>query len=84
VTQEAVRSTLYSAFGQRQVATIYLPTDSYRVILEVDPELKKDESALNTLFVRSSTGALVPLSAVARSSERWGHRPLITWVSCRR
>jgi HAE1 family hydrophobic/amphiphilic exporter-1 len=65
VTQEAVRSTLYSAFGQRQVATIYLPTDSYRVILEVDPELKKDESALNTLFVRSSTGALVPLSAVA-------------------
>jgi HAE1 family hydrophobic/amphiphilic exporter-1 len=65
VTQEAVRSTLYSAFGQRQVATIYLPTDSYRVILEVDPELKKDESALNTLFVRSNTGALVPLSAVA-------------------
>ncbi len=65
VSQEAVRSTLYSAFGQRQVATIYLPTDSYRVIMEVAPELKKDESALNTLFVRSSTGTLVPLSSVA-------------------
>ena len=65
VSQEAVRSTLYSAFGQRQVATIYLPTDSYRVIMEVAPDLKKDESALSTLFVRSSTGALVPLSAVA-------------------
>ncbi len=65
VSLDAVRSALYSAFGERQVSTIYLPTDSYQVIMEVAPEAKQDERALNGIFVRSSTGALVPLSAFA-------------------
>ncbi|MBP8285346.1 MAG: efflux RND transporter permease subunit [Rhodoferax sp.] len=63
VSIEAVRSALYSAFGERQVSTIYLPTDNYQVIMEVAPEAKQDESAVANLYVRASTGALVPLSA---------------------
>lgn len=63
VSIDAVRTALYSAFGERQVSTIYLPTDSYQVIMEVTPEAKQDERALAGLYVRSSTGALVPMSA---------------------
>jgi HAE1 family hydrophobic/amphiphilic exporter-1 len=63
VSMEAVRSALFSAFGERQVSTIYLPTDSYQVIMEVAPESKQDESALAGIYVRASTGALVPLSS---------------------
>jgi len=58
-----VRSALYSAFGERQVSTIYTATDSYQVILEVVPGAKQDENAFNNIYVRSSTGALVPMSA---------------------
>jgi HAE1 family hydrophobic/amphiphilic exporter-1 len=65
VSIDAVRSALYSAFGERQVSTIYLPTDSYQVIMEVAPEAKRDEGAFNNIYVRSSNGALVPLSAFA-------------------
>ena len=65
VSIDAIRSALYSAFGERQVSTIYLPTDSYQVIMEVAPEAKRDESAFGNVFVRSSTGTLVPLSAFA-------------------
>ena len=63
VSMDAVRSALFSAFGERQVSTIYLPTDSYQVIMEVAPESKQDEAALNGIYVRSNTGALVPISS---------------------
>lgn len=63
VSIDAIRTALFSAFGERQVSTIYLPTDSYQVIMEVAPEAKQDERALNSIYVRSSTGALVPLSS---------------------
>ena len=63
VSIEAIRTALFNAFGERQVSTIYLPTDSYQVIMEVMPEAKQDESALGGIYVRSSTGALVPLSS---------------------
>ena len=65
VSIDAIRSALYSAFGERQVSTIYLPTDSYQVIMEVAPDAKRDESAFGNIYVRSSTGALVPMSAFA-------------------
>ncbi|MBL8270993.1 efflux RND transporter permease subunit, partial [Steroidobacter sp.] len=61
-----IRSTLYSAFGTRQVSSIYAPADTYQVILEVPPELRRDETDLSRLYVRASTGGLVPLSAFAR------------------
>ena len=63
VSIEGIRTALFNAFGERQVSTIYLPTDSYQVIMEVQPEAKQDESALGGIYVRSSTGALVPLSS---------------------
>ena len=63
VSIDAVRTALFNAFGERQVSTIYLPTDSYQVIMEVAPGAKQDESALNGIYVRSSTGALVPMSS---------------------
>ncbi len=65
VSVDAIRTALYSAFGERQVSTIYLPTDSYQVIMEVAPEAKRDESAFGGIYVRASTGTLVPLSAFA-------------------
>ena len=65
VSIDAVRTALYSAFGERQVSTIYLATDSYQVIMEVAPEAKRDESAFGRIYVRSSNGSLVPLSAFA-------------------
>ncbi|OYU42941.1 MAG: acriflavine resistance protein B, partial [Burkholderiales bacterium PBB4] len=63
VSIDALRSTLFTAFGERQVSTIYLSTDSYSVILEVAPEAKANESGINGIYVRSNTGALVPISA---------------------
>ena len=71
VSMEAVRNALYSAFGERQVSTIYLPTDTYQVIMELAPEAKQDEFALNSIYVRASGGTLVPISSfttVERSS----------------
>jgi HAE1 family hydrophobic/amphiphilic exporter-1 len=63
VSIDSIRTALYSAFGERQVSTIYLPTDSYQVIMEVAPEARQDESALNGVYVRSSNGGLVPMSS---------------------
>ena len=65
VNMDSVRSSLYSAFGERQVSTMYTNVDSYSVIMEVAPQNKKDESAINGIYVRSNTGALVPLSSFA-------------------
>jgi hydrophobic/amphiphilic exporter-1 (mainly G- bacteria), HAE1 family len=63
VSMDGIRSALYNAFGERQVSTIYLPTDSYAVIMEVVPQAKMDENALAGIYVRANTGTLVPLSA---------------------
>jgi HAE1 family hydrophobic/amphiphilic exporter-1 len=63
VSIEAIRSGLFSAFGERQVSTIFTTVDSYQVIMEVAPQAKADESALGGVYLRASTGALVPLSA---------------------
>jgi HAE1 family hydrophobic/amphiphilic exporter-1 len=69
---DSIRNTLYSAFGERQVSTIYLPTDSYAVILEAAPEAKMDESAINGIYVRANTGALVPLSSFTTVERKVG------------
>lgn len=63
VSVDSIRTALFSAFGERQVSTIYLPTDTYQVIMEVAPEAKQDEAALNGIYVRASTGSLVPMSS---------------------
>jgi HAE1 family hydrophobic/amphiphilic exporter-1 len=66
VTAEQVEDALYSAFGTRQVSTIYTPSNEYFVILELEPEYQSSPEALSLLYVRSSAGGLVPLSSVAR------------------
>jgi hydrophobe/amphiphile efflux-1 (HAE1) family protein len=63
VTTQIVDDTLYDAFGQRQVASYYSQVAVYRVILEVDPRFQLDESALQRLYVPSSSGQPVPLGA---------------------
>jgi HAE1 family hydrophobic/amphiphilic exporter-1 len=74
VTPDSVAQALFSAFGNRQVSTINTATNEYYVILEVAPELQKDPSALDRLYVRANTGKLIPLSAVTVS--RTGVAPL--------
>ncbi|MEP6710068.1 MAG: efflux RND transporter permease subunit [Verrucomicrobiota bacterium] len=64
VTPEAIENTLYNAYGARQVSTIYTPTNQYWVILEVEPRFQREPTALTQLYLRSSNGKLVPLSAV--------------------
>jgi hydrophobe/amphiphile efflux-1 (HAE1) family protein len=60
-----IDETLYDAFGERQIATIYTPTSQYKVILEVQPGFQDDMSALSKIYLPSNTGTQVPLSAVA-------------------
>lgn len=72
VSIDAVRNALFSAFGERQVSTMYTPVDSYQVIMELAPQARQDESAFNNVHVRSSGGALVPLSAFATVERTMG------------
>ena len=65
VTISQIQTALGDAFGSRQVSTIYMPTNEYQVILEAKPEFQSDPSALGRLYIHSSNGSLVPLSAVA-------------------
>jgi multidrug efflux pump subunit AcrB len=66
ITPQAIDDTLYDAFGQRIVSTIFTQLNLYRVILEVRPEDQQSTDSLSRIFVRSSTGDAVPLSAFAR------------------
>jgi len=72
VTAEQIESTLNSAYGSRQVTTIYTDVNEYWVIMELEPRYQLDPSALSLLYVRASTGKLVPLSAVAKLSRGVG------------
>ena len=64
VTADQIESALGAAYGSKQVSTIYTPTNQYWVILEVDPQYQLDPTALERLYVRASSGRLVPLDAV--------------------
>ena len=66
VTANQVEDALYTAYGQRQISTIYAPNNAYRVITELENQYQLDPSALSMLYVRSSSGQLVPLNAVAK------------------
>ncbi len=65
LTMEGVRSTLYSAFGTRKIATVYTPSNDYAVILEADRLQTLDPSALSKINIRNSTGQQVRLDSVA-------------------
>jgi len=66
ITAQQVEDALYTAYGMRQISTIYAPSNTYRVITELQGPYQTDPSVLSMLYVRSSSGALVPLNAVAR------------------
>ncbi|MCB4358821.1 MdtB/MuxB family multidrug efflux RND transporter permease subunit [Quatrionicoccus australiensis] len=70
VTTAAIDNVLYNAFGQRLVSTIFTQANLYRVVLEVKPEFQRGLDAIGNLYVVAANGAQIPLSAVARISER--------------
>ena len=70
-----IDETLYDAFGQRQVSTIFTQLNQYRVILGVKPGFQLDPSWLSTIYIRGAGGKQVPLAAIATASETRG--PLI-------
>jgi len=65
-----IDQTLYDAFGQRQVATIYTATNQYKVILEVQPQYQHDPDLLSKIYVSSPTGVQVPLSSFAHFTRK--------------
>jgi multidrug efflux pump len=66
LSPQLIDDTLYDAFGQRQVSILYTPLNQYHVVMEVAPQYWQNPSTLQEIYVRSPTGAQVPLSAVAR------------------
>jgi multidrug efflux pump len=65
ILTQAIDDTLYDAFGQRQVSTIFTQLNQYRVVLEADPSFQFTPAALQKIYVKSSTGQIVPLSEFA-------------------
>jgi len=61
-----IDNTLYDAFGQRQVSTIFTQLNQYHVVMEVDPQFQQDPDSLKNIYVKSSNGMQVPLSAFTR------------------
>jgi multidrug efflux pump len=68
ISPQVIDDTLYDAFGQRQVSIIFTQLNLYRVILEIKPDEARTAAALNRLFVRTPTGAPVPLSAMVHET----------------
>jgi hydrophobe/amphiphile efflux-1 (HAE1) family protein len=66
VLPQTIDDTLYDAFGQRQVSTIYTQTNQYRVILEVEPSFQMDPASLSKIYVKSSGGGVVPLDGLVK------------------
>jgi HAE1 family hydrophobic/amphiphilic exporter-1 len=68
VSASQIENALYSAYGQRQVGTFYTPTNQYWIVMEVAPEFRDSPAALGSLYVRSTSGNLVPLREVTVDS----------------
>jgi HAE1 family hydrophobic/amphiphilic exporter-1 len=72
ITPAQIEDALASAFGSKQVSTIFTPSNQYDVVLEVLPEYKGDPSALDRLYLRSAAGQRVPLTAVTTQTRTTG------------
>ncbi|BDC48547.1 multidrug transporter [Bryobacterales bacterium F-183] len=72
ISPQQIQSTLYGAYGQREVTTIYAPANQYAVLLEVDPAKQKTAADLSKIYLRSSAGVLVPLDSLAKLEPRTG------------
>ena len=86
VTPDQIQNALFTAYGSRQASTIYMPSNEYQVIVEVEPQYQRSPNALSKLYIRSSKGALVPLDSVTRlvrtvgplSVNHYGQLPAVT------
>ncbi|MFA5203880.1 MAG: efflux RND transporter permease subunit [Lentisphaeria bacterium] len=72
VSVEQVETALLNAYGSRQISTIFAPQNQYQVILEVTPEYQANPAILDLLYVRSASGRLVPVKALASVRETVG------------
>ncbi len=72
VTPQQIENALYTAYGDRQISTIYTPANEYQVIAEVLPEYQNNPAALSRLYIRSTGGTLIPLDTVATMSRTVG------------
>ena len=72
VTPQQIQEALYGAYGTREVSVIYAPANQYAVIMEVDPRYQRTPDALSKLYIRSSTGPLIPLDAVVKMHRQTG------------
>jgi hydrophobe/amphiphile efflux-1 (HAE1) family protein len=70
LSMSQIDQTLYDAFGQRQVATIYTATNQYKVVLEVQPQYQRDPNLLSKIYVSGPGGAQVPLSSFAHFTRK--------------
>jgi multidrug efflux pump len=75
ITPQMIDDTLYDAFGQRQVSTIFTQLNQYRVVLGVKPGFQDHPTDLDAIYLHGANGGQVPLSAIARTSETTG--PLV-------
>jgi HAE1 family hydrophobic/amphiphilic exporter-1 len=66
VTADQIENSLYNAYGQRQISTIYTPTNQYWVIMQLEDKYQTDPAALSMLYVKSNGGKQIPLNTVAR------------------
>ena len=66
ITPQLIDNTLYDAFGQRQVSTMYSSLNQYRVVMEAAPEFWQNPEFLSQIYVQSPTGQQVPLSAFSK------------------
>jgi HAE1 family hydrophobic/amphiphilic exporter-1 len=72
VSAAQVEGALQAAYGDQQISTILAPNNQYRVILQLEPQYQRDPSALSLLYVRSTSGQLVPLRSIAKLSQDVG------------
>jgi len=72
VSAQAIEEALYTAYGSRQISTIYAPNNEYWVIMEVEPQYQRDPSTLSLLYVRSTSGELIPLDTVVKLTPSLG------------
>ena len=72
ISTQKIEDALYTAYGTRQISTIYAPTNQYQVIMELAPEFQASPSAIGMLYVRSAKGDLVPLSSLGSVTQGTG------------
>jgi hydrophobe/amphiphile efflux-1 (HAE1) family protein len=70
LSMSLIDQTLYDAFGQRQIGTIYTSSNQYKIILEVQPQFQTDPGALSRIYLTTPTGTKVPLSTLAHFSDK--------------